>query len=94
MEEFPGLQIKEPAEGVEGVGVEPAELATDAGEPVRRWIAERGALAEGVGGDVASLHDLVDPEPYHREAFELEDADWGIQRGECPTAQDIGGVGQ
>jgi len=46
--------------------VQPAEYATDAREPVRGGIAEVGAPAERVGGDPPCLHDVMNPERYHR----------------------------
>jgi len=59
------LEVEEPTQGIQRFGVHSAEDPAGPGEPVSAGIAEIGAFAEGVGGDVASLHDLVNAEPYH-----------------------------
>jgi len=65
LDEPPGLEVEEPTQGIQRFGVHPAEDASSSGEPVSARITEVGAFAEGVGGDVASLHDLVNAESYH-----------------------------
>ncbi len=64
-EQGAGLEPEEPAELVEGLGVEPAENAPAAGEPVGTGIAQRGAFAERIRADPARFHDLVDSQSYH-----------------------------
>jgi hypothetical protein len=64
------LNLKKEAEGVQRLCVEPAEGASGPGKPVCARIAELGALAQGIGGDVPSLHDLVNPEPNHGKLSE------------------------
>jgi len=65
LDEPAGLEVEEPTEGIQCFGVHPAEDTAGPGEPVSAGITEVGAFAEGVGRDVASLHDLVNAESYH-----------------------------
>jgi hypothetical protein len=57
--------MKEATELFEGLGMQPAEHTSGAGEAVGAGIAEIGPLAERVGGDLTYLHDLVDTKPHH-----------------------------
>src|SRR5574338_51878 len=83
------LNLKEITEGIQRLGVQPAEPAADPREPVGDGVTAIGALTEGVGGDVPLFHEQVDPKSYHDASFRGDLADSGceprdIQHGTIP----------
>jgi len=59
------LELEELAQSLERVGVQPAERPRGARHPVRAGIAQPRAAAEGVRGDAALSHEVVQGEADH-----------------------------
>jgi hypothetical protein len=59
------LDLKEPAELVESLGMEPAEKTSGAREPIRARVSQVRALTEFIGCDATRRHEFVHSESHH-----------------------------
>jgi hypothetical protein len=71
LQEPAGLDVKESAELVEGIGMEAAETASGAGEPIRAGVSQVRALTEFIGCDATRRHEFVHSESHHN-TFRVE----------------------
>jgi len=71
LQEPAGLDVKESAELVEGLGMEAAETASGAGEPIRAGISQVRALTQFIGCDATRRHEFVYSESHHN-TFRVE----------------------
>src|SRR5213593_1288356 len=65
LDELAGLDLKEPAQTIERIGVHPAEAPFRTGQPVGAWVSHSGTLAQCVGRNTAGMHEFVDLESDH-----------------------------